>query len=536
MVGCGPEDGDKPPGRRKATNMLRDTSTLAQGLEKTNLQLIEIALDESFAVINRLEQAGFPVSVPNLLPFGCHDNGNAERLVAVFRPYLRYCHDFKKWLVYDGRRWLVDATEQAKAAATYVMAMFLLQADRSGNRSLEDYARRSLDNRSINNMLALTSPKIYVQASQLDQDPYLLNCMNGTLDLSYQSKKFILRPHDPHDYITKLVHHNYDPDARCELFARFVDRIMGGGSKATDVSRASANRMVPYLQRALGSALTGIVTDKAVFCFFGQGDNGKTTLLEAVRYVLKEYSAQILVGTLITHAQQDSNAALADLAALRGTRFATTSETEEGQRLAEAKLKYLTSIGEIKTCRKYENHISFPPTHKLFVDGNYRPVVRGGDAIWDRLRLIPFTVRIPKTEIDRELGEKLKREAEGILLWLVKGCEDWHWYRLTNPPEVNDAMKEWRKEDDPISGFIEQCCELAPERPDLFTKSADLWEAYLAWTEREKEHHPLTRVAFGERLTHLSCWPCHHRYAGSDPTRSWGGIALKSQKAVSNEP
>src|SRR5260370_37464751 len=100
----------------------------------------------------------------------------------------------------------------------------------------------------------------------------------------------------------------------------------------------------------------------------------------------------------------------------------TTSETEEGQKLWEGKVKYLTGMNEIKTCRKYENHILFPPTHKFLLDANHRPVVRGTDkAIWNRLKPIPFTASIPKEEQDKGLLEKLKAEAAGILAWAVKG-------------------------------------------------------------------------------------------------------------------
>jgi putative DNA primase/helicase len=515
-----------------------DTSTLSQDPQKANLQLVKSTLEESSTVIHALERAGLPISIPNLLPFGCHDAGNSQRLVAVFKPYLRYCHDFNKWLIYDGRRWAVDGTDQAKVAATYVMGQFLLQAvNSSGNRSLEDYARRSLDSRYVNNALAMAKGHIYVSADKLDQDPYLLNCANGTLDLSHPDTGFTIRPHSPKDFITKLVHHSYFPDAECPRFTAFLDRIMGGGPKANVDDQARSARMVSFLQRAFGSALTGDVTDKAVFCFFGQGDNGKTTLLETIRYVISEYSTQVLIDTLVMHKQRDTGTSMSDLASLRGARFATTSETEEGQRFGESKLKYLVSgMGQIETCRKYENPIYFQPTHHLFIDGNYRPVVHGGDAIWDRLRFVPFSVRIPKHEIDRKLGEKLKGEAEGILRWLVDGCLDWYWYRLKNPPEINEAIQDWRDEDNPLTAFLSECCELAPELPEVYSKSSDLWRAYLAWVDREKERHPATRAGFAERLTQLGCQPCLRRFGGETPIRAWQGIRPKLPKKVSNEP
>jgi putative DNA primase/helicase len=525
-----------------------DDSTVAQlsKSQKSSLHLVEASIEESFSVVDMLEKSGFPIQIPNLLPFDRHDAGNAERLLAVFRPYIRYCEDYKKWLIYDGRRWQMSATNQVRKATKYVMARFLMQAINSDNQDLQLYARRSLDSRAVRDTMesaacevALAPGRKY-DSTRLDEDPYLLNCLNGTLDLSFKDKRFVLRRHDPADFITRLVHYDYNPESKCELFTRFVERIMGGGPKSTDAERSKAARMIPYLQRAFGSVLTGDVADKAVFVFFGQGDNGKTTLLEAVRHVLKEYSAQVLVDTLVTHSKNpESNATRSDLSDLQGARFVTTSETEEGQRLAEAKVKYLTSMGYIKTCRKYENFVEFPPTHKLFIDGNYRPVVRGSDAIWDRLRLVPFTIRIPKSEIDRQLGNKLKREAEGILSWLVKGCEDWHWYRITNPTEVSEAGQEWREQDDPVSGFISEYCEVQPERLEVYTKTSDLWRAYQSWAAREADKHPLNRTAFSERLERFGCQKDLQRLETGVPTRIWRGIMLRnagSGMAVDNEP
>jgi len=197
---------------------------------------------------------------------------------------------------------------------------------------------------------------------------------------------------------------------------------MGGGPKANVDDQARSARMVSFLQRAFGSALTGDVTDKAVFCFFGQGDNGKTTLLETIRYVISEYSTQVLIDTLVMHKQRDTGTSMSDLASLRGARFATTSETERGPTVWESKLKYLVSgMGQIETCRKYENPIYFQPTHHLFIDGNYRPVVHGGDAIWDRLRFVPSPFVSPNTRLTASWGRNSKERPKvfSVGWWMV---------------------------------------------------------------------------------------------------------------------
>jgi len=184
---------------------------------------------------------------------------------------------------------------------------------------------------------------------------------------------------------------------------------------------------------------------------------------------------------------------------LRGARFVTTSEAYEGQRLAEGKLKYLTAgMGRIKTCRKYENPIEFDPTYKLFLDANHQPIVRGTDAaIWNRLRCVLFEVAIPEDRIDRELGEKLKGEAEGILAWAVQGCEQWQQSGLNEPPEVAAAGQDWRDDMDPLKGWLTECCV---EDRKGWTRVADLRRSYQTWARDNGEKYPLGSKAFSQHL------------------------------------
>ena len=182
-------------------------------------------------------------------------------------------------------------------------------------------------------------------------------------------------------------------------------------------------------------------------------------------------------------------------------------------------MKQLTGMGQIKTCRKYENPVEFPPTFKIFMDSNYKPRVRGTDAaIWNRLKLVPFTVTIPKAEIDKELLEKLKREAPGILRWAVEGCLEWQRCGLMEPLEVMESGHEWREQSDPFEGFFESKCELNPNAKCL---SKDLWAA--AEKYAESEGFELKPSEFVERLEQLGC-----EARRTNSARYWHGIKLKS--------
>lgn len=431
---------------------------------------------------------------PDLLAPDLNDNGNAERVIRLHGSVLRYCHGFRKWLWYDGRRWAVDDTDQARRLVKDAMIQTARQANTHRAEAVLKWATRSLDHRRLTSALSLAECEIFVRAAELDTHPDLLNFLNGTVNLRTGE----LLPHDPQHFITKLVHHRYRPEAECPLWLAFLARIMGASADAGEAELDAVDRLIGYLQRALGYSLTAHTAEKAVFVPFGGGNNGKTTMLSVYAGTITEYATSIQADTLMV--RQESNNTQADLADLRGARFVQTSETEQGQRLAQGKLKRITQgMGTIKAVRKYENPIEFPETHKLWLDTNRKPVIRDADdkATFNRLHPIPFTVTIPDAEIDRELPSKLRAEAEGILAWAVEGARQWYAGGLQRPPEIDRARQAWRDEDDQIGRWIEERCFTGE---DYSGKAEYLYKDYQRWTEESGERDVLSLKVFGQRL------------------------------------
>ena len=441
-------------------------------------------------------QANDSTSEPDLLSQLHNDQGNACRLIAAHGGELRYCHAFKKWLTWDDRRWVVDATGRACWLAKQTMLLFLAQAVEQRNGACEKFAKESLDSRSIGRMLWMAECEIFIQPEDLDKDPYLLNFENGTVDLRTGE----LRPHRREDFITKLVHYAYNPLAVCPRWQAFLDQAMGGGPDANEGALICADRLVSYIQRALGYSLTGCTIEKAVFVLFGVGDNGKSTMLSTFRQVIEEYSVLLQVDTLMV--RQESSNSQADLADLRGARFVQTSETEEGQRLAQGKLKRITQgMGRIKAVRKYENPIEFYETHKLWMDTNRKPIIRDTDdkATFNRLHPIEFGVTIPPGSIDKDLPAKLAAEADGILAWAVRGALTWYKNGLNKPYEIDAAKDEWRSDMDQVGRFRDECCVIGDAFQVLNSK---LYAEYRHWAETGGEH-AVTGKAFGVKLSDL---------------------------------
>lgn len=432
------------------------------------------------------------------------DSGNGERIVLLHGNDIRYCVEFAKWLVWDGRRWKIDedgsVTQRAKQMARLLHHQAKAVGDEGLRKLLKEHARSSESHAAIVAGLkrAATEPGIAVNAADLDKHRYLLNCLNGVVDLRTGE----LMPPERRYLITKLCHYNYRAEAQSPRFLKFLNWAMGE-SDASDSERVV--RLVGFLQKALGYSLTGDVSEKAAFVCYGRsGNNGKTTLLTIFTTILTEYSTQLDINTLMTTKMTDNNMR-ADMAKLAGARLVTTSEVDDQQKLSERLLKYLTAgMGKVVACRKFENPFEFDATHKIWMDCNYRPTVRGGDeAIWGRLMCVPFDQHLDKDDpaMDKKLKDKILAEGEGVLAWAIRGAIQWakDGY-LDHPPEIKEANAKWRDADDPLRDFLEDYCELGDPDEGFWVLGSKLSSAYDQWCKENKERFPLGRGQFSERL------------------------------------
>jgi len=435
------------------------------------------------------------------------DLGNSERFIAQHKNDLRYCPHLKQWLCWSGTLWEPDGAGQVfqkakETVKTIEKDVDLAQEDQTLREEIIEHGKRSQSWSRINAMvkLAKTDPEIQVDVEELDTDPMLLNCPNGTIDLRTGE----LLPHSREHLITKSTLLPYDDGADCPQWLAFLDKIMAGKQDK-----------IAYLKRITGYALTGSMNEQCLFIYNGFGANGKSTFLEAFRKVLGGYAMHTPSSTLLTNNMSIRN----DLARLRGSRFVSAVEIGIGKKLDEALTKELTGGDPITSRFLFREFFEQKPTFKLFIAANYKPEIRGMDhGIWRRIRLIPFDVVLKDDEIDRDLPHKLETELSGILSWAVQGCLDWQKQGLVMPDEVRSATTEYREESDVLSLFLEDKCKQGPK---LEISVKNLYDTYMAWSE-ENADDVLSKKTFGHFLKQRG-----FKQKKSDGIRSWVGLTIK---------
>lgn len=454
----------------------------------------------------------------------CTDQANAERLQQQFGDKLIACAGtFYTW---DGKRWEANdalpqrfacqlsalVRDEAKAVrarmaqvqASPQVAEYLAHPRKNEAQGAElfeleqiadalDRWSKDCEMKSKQDAaLGLLKKLLSVDVNQLDADPWLLNCDNGTVDLRTGQ----LREHRAADFITKLAPVTYDPAAQAPRFRSFLDDIF-----------VSQSHVIEFVQRWYGYTATGSTREHFLVIHWGGGSNGKSTLIKAVESVLGDYATAAPTGLLT--AKDSDGRHPAEIAKLQGIRLATASESEDGAKLREAFVKQMTGGDTLTARRMYGDWFDFKPTHKLQLFTNSKPQIRGSDfGIWRRILLVPYTVKFGSADElaagevqklkDITLGDALEHEKPGILNWLIEGARCWYVEGGLQPPDVVlAASREYREEQDRLGEFIRDCCHVEPQGRQALPP---LYQVYRNWCRESGIDHPFTRQRFVDEL------------------------------------
>lgn len=431
------------------------------------------------------------------------DSGNGARLAAHYGEVLMYCAAQGVWYVWDGRRWRLDKVEAVKLKAievskwvqaeqpaleelilaqalaampekaretASVVALRAQEAKEEAEKIIRKQVARTRHSAGVKATLELgrAHPPIAVTPDDMDGDPWLFNCLSGTIDLRRPHDG--VRPHEPGDRITKISNVEHDPEATCPRWEAFMDW-----------ATCEDQDLAAYLQRLMGYALVGSVYEHVLPIFIGDGGNGKGVFFDILSQVMGDYAMPGAPAMLEDRGNERHPTDLADLA---GSRLVVLSENERSVRLKEGLVKLLTGGDVIKARFMRKDFFSFRPSHTMILAVNHEPVITGTDnGIWRRVQIVPWNATVDDDERDGSLAEQIVREeAAGILQWLLRGVAAWREEGLQPAKRVAWETARLRGDMDVVGRFIEECCVIGPNARALGT---DIYKKYREFCEAE---------------------------------------------------
>jgi putative DNA primase/helicase len=441
-----------------------------------------------------------------------HEAAHAALLKDEWRNQYRWAEHQGTWRHWTGRVWKAVAEVVVVAAAQKVLRRHYGRMLAQKQSTAEDKRLRTLHSEACRYTSVLGGLSFlkgecgfHTEVEEWDSNPYLLNCADGLLDLRTQE----LGPHDPEALCTKITRW------------AFADRESSGGWERHLVRCLPDADIRRQVHRDLGRALVGADLEESLPIWLGVGRNGKSTTARALLQGLGGYGTKAAPDLLIERRFEQHPTEIADLV---GSRLVISEEVEEGKHLAEARVKDLTGGQQQKGRFMRGDFFTFEQTFTIFLLVNHRPVISGTDkGIWERLRLVPWTVSIPKAEQrpQEEMVAELVADGSWMLRWMVAGFADWqgdhHWVAA----EVRAATDDYHAEQDRLLGFIRDACE---ERPTVQQPKANLYEAYACWCDTNDEQ-PLSKTDFGNALKSRGM---KSKRVGHENVATWVGIRLRA--------
>lgn len=456
-----------------------------------------------------------------------------ELIIDVQRNFLRFATDQATWYVWQKNHWqavnvkslasLFELwTPLARKARTFAefesfkatceIADFEINNDVTqkkspayGKYSRMLLARAAIDKKvgetkaleRVRNMEAYFAqasglPEIQITTEQLDQNKYLFNCANFTLNLKSMTK----HPPRQSDLITLATSTRFDPNATSDIWDNFIK------------SAIPNPELRDWLQRFFGYCMSGD-TQKDIFVFIhGKGGSGKTTFLNAISGAFGDYAKVFDVDLITANSKpKDGNEPNPALAALRACRLARSSETEKNRRLDEAKIKHLSGGDKLVARELHKPPFEFFPQFSIVVDGNYLLNISDifDKGILRRLRIVPFNNVPDDNDIDTALEAKLSMPTarSAILNWCIEGWRQFQRRGLEDTPAVMvSAQQKFCDDNNAIAEFLDTYGYRAAREEKIPVKT--VFGAYNKWHRHTPRTPAYSRADFVEALLQVT--------------------------------
>lgn len=455
-------------------------------------------------------------------------SGDAKLYCRLHRGMVVFVKYWDRFLIWGGHHWIENDYEVEYELIENICELYLRVAEKKQQEADEETEKdikssiQSIADMSFKRVKRLRSTTgqdqlmtmvrrirdhIIVLPKNIDKNHYIKACPNGVIDLRTGE----LRQGKPEEYLLNAITTEFSPelmavDDPCPETNTFLLNSMDGDQELVD-----------FIWRLLGYGLITERKDHIFTIFWGEhGRNGKDTLIKLVTHVLGQaLSGDVQVEMFLQMQQSRSSAApTPDIMALRGMCISWINEAEENQRFALARLKKLTG-GSYITGRGLLDKLqtTWIQTHLPIMTTNELPKAKSDDAaFWQRAIIVKWPLSFvdePQQAYerlaDKNLEDKVKAEAKGVLARIVQGSMEYLRDGLKVPEKVKDWTKEQRAKWDDVGQFISEWCILEPHiEGQPYTTSipaGDLHEAYCLWYAENKDRRfSVSAKKFAEQL------------------------------------
>ena len=456
---------------------------------------------------------------PFLPDMGLNDINRTKDFCNQYGNEIRHSY-ISGYYVWSGKNWLADDKNVIELIKNYHIKihdslMREYKKDTEKNKPLKFLASKMASKQSVKTVydLSMSDRQITVKESDFDSNNNILNLNNVTYDLINHRTK----SHSQDDNLTIISPYNYEPNAKCPQWEKFLKQIFNNDES-----------LIEYIRQSIGYTLTGETRLQCFYFLHGEGSNGKSVFAEMLNRLCNGYATKIKIESLM---EKDNNKggeeASPEIAKLRGKRLVIASEIKITHKLNESLIKDLTGGDSISARNLYKDPFVFTPQGKLWLYGNHKPIIKGTDnGIWRRMKCIPFNVIFSESQKDTMLIDKLSKEISGILNWSLEGLKrlQKNEYKIIEPKAVLDAVKDYRNEMDIIGQFITDNGYTFNQFYKTLSKT--FYSDYIEYC-KENGHSPYSQRRLSDYLKTNGC----ETIIGSGNVKSYKGIG----KILKNE-
>lgn len=481
-------------GDRFLLDSVQATGSQSQGLGQQSQAVPNPTASDTPSPVNWDEEFSAPrLTAEQFLEEEFTLRGAGNLFARAFEDGFKYCYDTKNWWYWNRRIWCLDGERHEEASKVLIDIGTI--AAREAEIAEEPFAKRlrthvtKMANASSPNISrwARSDKRVRISCDELDSNSHLITVANGILDVPSQT----LMPHDPRMLLTKQIPVAFDKEAEAPRWQAFLEQALPDAE------------IRDYLQRAMGHTLLGNAEQRALFLLHGPSGTGKSVFIRAMEQLFGDFAETATPATL--NSSSKTATLTNDLNDLRGKRFVSISELDEGEVLNESLVKRLTGGDTAKSRGLWQENSKWRVQFTMWLATNNLPRLNSDDnAIWRRVKPIGFTqVAAHNGGEVLKLAEKIfAEEASGILNWVLDGVRKYQEQGLEDLDQITEAVEAYRKEVDIVEQFLADATEnqLVTVSGGSEIQSARLYTIFTSWCQRNGVKGILAQRRFTPRV------------------------------------